>query len=151
MIATNKKARIRARYIETIGYLIIGIILILFMNIGINLFSKAPMEKGVVLSVAGIGILMFVILAAVELPCCFKWGYSASKLVMVILPIGFGFGVPALVIILGKMLPKDVLNQSIEAMIGQLSNHMGLFMVSLVIFMGIALYISYGISLKVAK
>ena len=151
MIATSKKERVRARYLEAlIG---IGVVtgMIAVVNMIKSLISQAPIDKGLFITLWGVGVICYAVVISIGFPCCFKWGYGASKIILMVLPIGIGFGIPAIAYICKFFVPESAF-RAVEAQVEVfLTANTGAVPLAALFFCVISFFISYCISKKIAK
>lgn len=144
-------AMVKAKYLTALVYLVSTVIILIPIN-GI-LFSilKEKISLEIVLACAVVGIMMYSLVVSIQLPCCFKFGYAKAKILNMILPLGIGFGVPAIVFLAQKFLNQndfDLMMESISNIIEYYYLEIG---IGCIVCSIVFLVISYLITLKVYK
>lgn len=150
-VSTTKQGMIGSKYLESILYLMITIVVLIPINILIYTMSGETLSLYLLIGTLLIGMMFYCIVTSIQIPCCFKWGYAKSKVINMILPIAIGIGIPSLFYILTKFITKEEL--------WKLMNEIGYFVASNTteIFIGsfllggLSLLISYKISFEICR
>ncbi|MGL5676576.1 MAG: ABC-2 transporter permease [Cellulosilyticaceae bacterium] len=151
MIAITKKKRVQSKYLEAILAVGIMILMIIPMNMLMYHTLQEGMSYYLFAGMALIGVLFFCMIVGIQIPCCFKWGYAKSRFIGMIMPIIIGFGIPTVVLLLSKLMPKEEVFAMIDKMAVVLTEHTPEIMLVSLLIGAVSLSISYTISLKVAK
>ncbi|MEG0712889.1 MAG: ABC-2 transporter permease, partial [Niameybacter sp.] len=133
IIAVTKKEIVRSKYLLTLFYMVIIGTALILINLILYYVVKVEVDLRGALLLIGMGMLLYSGVAALQLPCYFKWGYSKSRMITAILPILVGVGVPGVVLGGAKLLGKEQLLDIGRNMARFISNQYNVLLIGMVI------------------
>ena len=148
-LAVSKLDILRSKYLSALFYMVVIIIVLIPLNLIIYYGMKVEASFQVILLLTSIGMLCYSGVAAIQLPCYFKWGYTKSKLITVALPMAIGAGVPVIVIGGAKFLGKENMIELGGSMVQFFVRHNSAIVLGILVLAVICLGISYQISRKI--
>ncbi|MEG2338923.1 MAG: ABC-2 transporter permease [Clostridium sp.] len=149
IIAIQPKTIVRAKYLSALGGMSITILLLGPTNLFINKVMKVPISLCMTIGIILLGITLYCLVVAIQLPYCFKYGYAKAKVITMILPIGIGFGIPGIAFIATRVLGKEVTLEFLESGIGFVADHYVGIGAGCLLLSALVMLLSYGISLRI--
>lgn len=149
IIAVSKTDIVRSKYLTVIFYIILFSTLLIPFNVMLYYIMKIDLSVLSSLFLISIGILLYSVVASIQLPCYFKWGYTKSKVIMIVLPMAIGFGVPIIVIGGAKLIGEDELLYLVSTMGGVLQTYSSMIICVVLVLAGVCLGVSYYISNRI--
>ena len=144
-------AIVKAKYLTALVYLASTVIILIPINSVLFSILKEKISLEIVLACAVVGIMMYSVVVAIQLPCCFKFGYAKAKILNMVLPLGIGFGVPAIVFVAQKFLSQNDFEIIMENMSNIIQSSYYEIAIGCIAFSIIALVLSHIISLKICR
>ena len=151
IIAITKEDFVKSKYLMAFMYMMATLLVLVPLNLIMYYIMKVEMNFFITIFLISIGIFLYSVVAAIQIPCYLKWGYAKAKIITTILPILIGLGVPIVVITGNKLIGKEKMIMVGNVIIEILSQNLSLIVF---LFMGIIIlsyYISYRISRKVYR
>ena len=149
IIAVTKKDIIKSKYLMAIFYMLMISVFLIPFNLMLYYVMKVKLSFLGVLLLISIGMFLYSVVSAIQLPCYFKWGYARTKIITIVLPFLIGLGVP-IVVVTGRLLVgKEMMFHIGEIITGFLMNHYSLLIGSIGVGVILSFYLSYKISKKI--
>lgn len=149
IIAVSKLDIVRSKYLSALFYMLVISICLIPVNLLGQHSIKGENSTLIILLLSSMGVLLYSVVAAIQLPCYFKWGYTKSKVITIILPMVIGLGIPMIVVGVDKLMGEHVLINRVEYMIGFLSTHCSTIILGCLILAIVCLVSSYFVSKRV--
>lgn len=149
IIAVSKVDILKSKYLSTLVYMMMIVIFLIPLNLFIKYGIKEEVTTETILLWASIGVLLYGFVAAIQIPCYFKWGYTKSKMITVIFPVAIGFGTPIVVIGGSKLLGEDVFKNLLGDIGSFLNTHHSAIILGCLTVGIICFTISYYISKRI--
>ena len=149
IIAITKEEFIRGKYFMAIMYIMLMGLVLVPLNLMMYYVMKVEMNFFITIFLISIGILLYSIVAAIQIPCYFKWGYAKTKIITAILPFLIGLGVPIVVITGSKLIGEEKMLKLGKVSMTIASQNLGLICIGILVIIILGFSISYRISRKV--
>lgn len=149
IIAVTKLDIVRSKYLSALLYMLVISVCLIPINVFVQGSIKGGNSMLTILLLLSMGVLLYSVVAAIQIPCYFKWGYTKSKIITIVLPMAIGVGIPIMVVGVAKLMGESVLINIVEYMIGVFSTHCSTIILGCLILAVVCLISSYFVSKSV--